>query len=181
VDKNILPYGNKNATALYLENGQHTQSPVLLLARVRLQGALLGSPDGRMRDNLRTQGVLPTSEPYTALSGLTHVNNITEEKMVNLATVFADHGADAIVDWIFVELRDANDPTVVVATRSGLLQRDGDVVDIDGASALRFGNTGEGTYYVAIRHRNHLGVMTGVPVILTQQGRAVDFTNPHTD
>jgi hypothetical protein len=78
--------------------------------------------------------------------------------------------------WVFVELRNPLDPTEVVATRAGLLQRDGDVVDVDGLSPLLFASTLAGSYYVAVRHRNHLGAMTEAPIALSTMGTVVDFT-----
>jgi hypothetical protein len=84
---------------------------------------------------------------------------------------------DAIVDWVFVELRSAMDSTVIVETRSALLQRDGDVVSpTDGISALSFAGLAGNNYFVSVKHRNHLGVMTAVPQQLTSTGTAVDFT-----
>ena len=88
----------------------------------------------------------------------------------------SDH--NAIVDWVFVELRDVNDPKKVVATRSALLQRDGDVVDMNGVSALRFLAVENGEYHVAVRHRNHLGVMTANPFYLSETTEMLDFTDP---
>ncbi|HMR44452.1 MAG TPA: hypothetical protein PKC40_11495, partial [Saprospiraceae bacterium] len=48
----------------------------------------------------------------------------------------------------------------------GLLQRDGDVVDVDGQSPLRFNNLNFGSYHVAVRHRNHLGLMTKNTIVI---------------
>lgn len=56
-----------------------------------------------------------------------------------------------------MELRNSNDPSEIVATRSGLLLANGSIVDTDGQSMLRFWGTPEGLYYVAVRYRNHLG------------------------
>ena len=96
-------------------------------------------------------------------------------------TVFAVTGEDAIVDWVFVELRDQDDYTSVVATRSGLLQRDGDVVDLDGVSKLFFPNVPVDNYFVVVRHRNHLGVMTKYPLTPQVMETLVDFSDINTD
>jgi hypothetical protein len=90
--------------------------------------------------------------------------------------------ADAIVDWVFIELRDVGDPSVVVETRSALLQRDGDVVDpVDGISPLKYSGKNGSSYYVSVKHRNHLGVMTAYPVVLTGSGTLVDFITASAD
>ncbi|WP_367390402.1 beta strand repeat-containing protein [Lewinella sp. LCG006] len=152
---------------------------VKLLPRVMLQGALLGSPDNLMRDDLRQDGVIPTTEPYTAL-GFTHVNG-GGETISNPGVVFADYGANSIVDWVFVELRSAVDPTEVVDTRSGLVQRDGDIVEVDGVSPLCFTQSSLGSYYVAVRHRNHLGTMSADPIAMSPTATVVDFVNLATE
>ena len=165
-----------------------TPPSVALQARVMLQGAL-NVPGGYtfttiMRDALRqadqapsaTTNFLPDTEPYTNL-GFTHVGG-GGETVVNPATVFADNGNDSIVDWVFVELRDASDNTAVIATRAGLVQRDGDVVDVDGVSPLVFSSTAAADYFVSINHRNHLGVMTEATSALSSIPTVVDFTDP---
>ena len=141
--------------------------------KVYLQGPLLNPNTGEetlMRDNLRALGGLPTLSPYN--DGLT----------CN-ATVFNVGGTlgtgtvnDDIVDWIWIELRDATNNTVIEASRSALLQRDGDVVDVDGVSSLLF-NAGKKEYYIAIKHRNHLGVITANTVDLSNSTIQVDFTD----
>ena len=162
---------------------------VKLQLKVLLQGALydlinVGGYGAEMRDDLRSREVaggltgkfLPATEPYTTL-GFTHVNGGGGESVTNAATVFGVTGNNAIVDWVFVELRDASNPATVLATRSALVQRDSDVVDMDGVSPLTFSQTTPGSYYVAVRHRNHLGVMTAAPQPLTATTTVVDFTD----
>ncbi|MBK9175475.1 MAG: hypothetical protein IPM46_03885 [Flavobacteriales bacterium] len=129
-----------------------------------------------MRESLRASGLLPLSQPYSAL-GYTFTPGDTG---LTSASVLANaHAADAIVDWVIVELRSAANPAAVVCSRSALLQRDGDVVGMDGQAPLYF-KMADGSYYVAIRHRNHLGVMTAVPVALTALPSIVDFTSSST-
>jgi hypothetical protein len=149
---------------------------VALRPKMMLQGALLGTSDGLMRDDLRTTNVLPLEEPYAGL-GFTQLGGGGETITVP-SIVLSDYGPNSIVDWVHVELRDANNPAVILATQSALLQRDGDVVDMDGTSALTFSQNTAGTYYVAVRHRNHLGVMTASPVEMDQTEVIVDFTSP---
>jgi hypothetical protein len=88
-------------------------------------------------------------------------------------------GDDAIVDWVLIELRNASAPATIIATRAALVQRDGDVVDIDGVSPVTFRVTA-GTFHLAVRHRNHLGCMTASPVALSRTGSTIDLTSPAT-
>lgn len=126
-----------------------------------------------MNSTLRANGLVPTTEPYTAL-GYTHVGGggeTTNSSVLNIT------GANAVVDWVVVELRSSSNATQVVATRSALLQADGDVVAAnDGTSALSFG-VASGSYFIAVRHRNHLGIMTNAPQALSATATTVDFSN----
>ncbi|MEL6142811.1 MAG: hemagglutinin protein [Bacteroidota bacterium] len=140
-----------------------------------LQGPY-NSTTSLLNDNLREETLIPIKEPYASL-GIQHLQGGGNEEV--RGSVFSTTGNDAIVDWIFIELRNKNDNTEVLATRSALLQRDGDVVDYDGVSPVRFVNSCPDDYYVVIRHRNHLGVMTANPISLEEEpGNAIDFTNP---
>ncbi|HEY0977987.1 MAG TPA: zinc-dependent metalloprotease family protein [Flavobacteriales bacterium] len=127
---------------------------------------------GRMADGLRTLGPVPTTEPYTAL-GFSQAAGGGGETVA--PAVLAVTGDNAVVDWIRLELRSATTPTTVLATRQALLQRDGDIVDVDGTSAVSFG-VGGGNYHVAVRHRNHLGCMTSAAMSLSGTITTLDFT-----
>ena len=80
----------------------------------------------------------------------------------------------AIGDWVFVELRDKDDATQIVRTYSGLVQRNGDIVSPTGGNML-FNNLPD-SFYVSIKHRNHLGAMTAAPIGLANNLATVDFT-----
>lgn len=147
------------------------QTGVNVSVKVYLQGALIGNAEGLqplMRDDLRTANLLPTNDPYTGMSG----QGGTVDPSVFTAT-----GPNAIVDWVFLELRNVDDPAEVMASRSALLQRDGDVVDADGFSHVKFEQVEAGEYFLAVHHRNHLGIMTAEPIELSETAAPIDFTN----
>ena len=148
--------------------------PMLLNARVFLEGPY-NSGAGTMNDGMRSLGLVPTVEPYSGL-GYTHLGGGGES---TTSGVLAVTGDDAIVDWVIIELRDSSDPATILGTRSALLQRDGDVVDVDGASPVSFVIT-SANYHVAVLHRNHLGCMTAGPVALSPTVASVDFTSSAT-
>ncbi|MBL7963542.1 MAG: hypothetical protein JNM31_06825 [Flavobacteriales bacterium] len=133
-----------------------------------LQGAYR-TATGEMVDSLRVRGFLPLAEPYTAM-GWPVVGATTTD-----AAVLSVAGANAVVDWVVVELRDAVTPTNVLERRAALIQRDGDVVDVDGVSGVLFCQP-PGNYHVALRHRNHLGVMTAASVALSGLVTPIDLT-----
>ena len=155
-----------------------------LVLKVLLQGALYATTDGLMRDDLRRLNLIPLKEPYTALNdslGLTSVRFKHLKgggELTTAAVLSANVGtSNAIVDWVFVELRSKSDSTVVLQTASGLVQRDGDVVSpVDGTSALTFTGLTSTSYFVSVKHRNHLGVMTNKAIPMTTVGTLVDFT-----
>lgn len=144
---------------------------VEVAAKVWLQGALYGETNPLMRDDLRVKNLIPLQNPYPSL-GFT----LTEASGPIQASVLQTTGANAIVDWIMLELRDKEDSTQIIASKAGLIQRDGDIVDLDGNSALTFSGIPQDDYYLAIRHRNHLGVMTSITYDFRNGVRSIDFT-----
>lgn len=162
----ILSDGCGN-TALQVQNIYVKNFGLRLSLRMMLQGAMydqFGIVDSLMRDDLRAKGLLPLEEPYSNSPKFVHRGLGGGEKVDS--SVFTVTGRDAIVDWVFVEIRHDTVPDSVLSTRSVLIQRDGDVVDVDGFSPVAFNDLSPGEYYVAMRHRNHLGVMTGTPRLL---------------
>ncbi|MCB0767294.1 MAG: hypothetical protein KDB95_08805 [Flavobacteriales bacterium] len=147
-------------------------SPGLVLSPRVLLGGPYDEATQRMNDGLRASGLLPLIEPYTAM-GYDHVGDGGGE--TTTPAVFAVTGDDAIVDWVVVEIRSTNAPYSVIATRSALLQRDGDVTATNGTGPLIF-NLPAGPYRIAIRHRNHLGCMTNAAISLGSTNTLVDFT-----
>ncbi len=134
------------------------------------------SSTGLMRDDLRVASLIPATEPFTAL-GFTQAGGGGGET-VSAATLNVT-GKNAVVDWVLVELRNKNNPATIVATRAALLQRDGDIVGTNGYQRLLFSVTAD-NYFIAVRHRNHLGVMTSTSQALTSAQRSIDFSVPST-
>ena len=154
---------------------QVTTPNVQVSPKIFLEGPY-STGTGLMSDALRLAGLVPIQEPYTGL-GYGHTGGGGGESTT--AAVLATTGPNAPVDWVVVELRDPGDPTLVLASRSALLQRDGDVVDTNGVSPVRF-PLSAGWYHVAVRHRNHLGAMTEGAVALSIPAASADFTSAAT-
>jgi hypothetical protein len=100
----------------------------------------------------------PLSDPYRTMfsNNFTHVNNPTVDMTTQSAL-----SNNFIVDWVFLELRTGTSgSTTVVYTKAALLQKDGDVVAMDGVSPVSFNTAPLGDYFICLRHRNHLGFRT---------------------
>ncbi|MBK7762450.1 MAG: S8 family serine peptidase [Bacteroidetes bacterium] len=154
----------------------NTSPGIIVSPKVFLSGPY-NTTLGLMHDSLRTNNLIPLTEPYSyppynfpqfAYSGGETMN----------ASLLSISGNDAIIDWVYLELRLASNPTVRIATKRCLLQRDGDVVShVDGISPISFTNELPGAYYVSIKHRNHIGVMTATAISLNSSNTVIDFTN----
>ncbi|AXT52559.1 hypothetical protein D1818_17605 [Aquimarina sp. BL5] len=136
---------------------------------VFLQGAFTNPNSGEeslMRDDLRVSTMLPTTSPYS--------DNATISDAIKLD----DAGSDSMVDWIWVELRDANDISIIVAQQSGILQRDGDIVATtdDRSTPLSF-SVPSGNYYIVVKHRNHLSIMSSSAINLSSTATTVDLSS----
>ncbi|MDQ5769498.1 hypothetical protein [Thiothrix subterranea] len=145
-----------------------------LQARVLLQGAF-DSSTKLMRDTLRTKNQLPSTSPYDA----------TDVPMLGSATlanaVLTTTGNNAPVDWVLLELRDATNPTLVKARVTGVVQRDGDIVDAQtGENTFELKGLQTGNYYLSAHHRNHLGVMSATAVNVGETPVVVDFSQEAT-
>ncbi|MBN1281147.1 MAG: right-handed parallel beta-helix repeat-containing protein [Candidatus Thermoplasmatota archaeon] len=152
-------------------NGWNSPLPPLIVLQltVFLEGPFTGSEMSRF---LNTYGYLPSTQPYTGAPWYyTGTENVTSIP-----------NAD-IVDWVLIELRDApgDASTATVATslgrQAGFLLRDGTAVGLNGASPLAFFNvTITNNLYVVIYHRNHLSVMSAIPLVESGGVYTYNFT-----
>lgn len=121
----------------------------------------------------------PLTDPYSvpnAYNGaFSHVNNQSVD--TTTSSVLSVTGNNAIIDWVFMELRTGSfNSTTVTHTKSVLLQSDGDLVATDGISPVSF-TAPFGNYYIAIKHRNHLGFRTSNSIALSSTPSILNFTN----
>lgn len=162
----FAPYSVSSVTA-------RAATGITLNISMLLQGGLDGAA---MKTTLHQKGLIPEQQPYSRMPAFSH--HAGNEQLS--ADVMQADGDDEPVDWVLVELRDVADPAQIVASRALILQRDGDVVDaVTGSGALLFAMP-EGQYHVAVRHRNHLGVMTASPLALTATPVKIAFSDPNT-
>jgi hypothetical protein len=152
------------------------------VAAVRLKtafaGALYQTNSGMMRDDLRSGQLMPIKQPYQNLLGYSAVAG-AESVSPNL---LSQAGPQAVVDWLFVECRSSSNEKTVLSAVTVLVRRDGSVVSPSGDDIIYFWDVPEGDYYLSIRHRNHLGLMTDHVWTLTSDAPPmIDFVNDSTD
>ena len=133
-------------------------------------GGALDVSTGLMRSTLAENGLLPTSEPYTALGFAPDDPGAIVAPELLEAT-----GAEALVDWVLLELRGNDTGFPLIERRVALLRADGQVISNTGSFQVPFQNDVEGTHLV-VRHRNHLPVMTAAALL--SNGQRVDLRTP---
>lgn len=138
---NLIGWGIINALAAI------NQIPIVKLdLKVLLQGSYDISTS---KMKLDVNSFIPKQSPY--LQNPRRINSIPNN----------------IVDWILVELRETPSGEVITS-KSFLLRNDGAVVGDKGINETIEMNAPEGNYYIVIKNRNHLPIMSHDPVSLTK-------------
>lgn len=140
---------------------------VRLFTKAFLQGAYTSG--SLMNTTLNNLDLLPLTQPYAAAPW----NYSGTEGYATAANM-----PPGMVDWVLLELRSVQTKTVV-ARKAAILHSDGWVTDVGGNSStgvLFDGIIPNSHYFVVLRHRNHLSVMSAAPVALPNQGNTYDFT-----
>lgn len=146
---------------------------------VFLQGAQYLANDELMIDSLRSKGLIPFEEPYTGLPQFNHIGGGGGETVDSSRLLVT--GSDAIVDWIFLEFRGAIDSSQVLQTKSALLTRNGKVFTPNNEQAkVCLDTLITNQCFIAVRHRNHLGVMTAEHYNLESEDLIVNFDSIST-
>jgi hypothetical protein len=171
-NNNGLPYVELNGTdytgTVYNQvEGAEAGGCNRAFIRVILQGAC-ATGTGQMQTILNAAGLLPAAQPYNTLPW----NYPGAETAATMP--------DTIVDWVLVEIRDATDPTQLAERKAGLLSQTGKILDTNFTDGIPLA-VPEGEYYIVVKHRNHLPVMSGEPVSLpTPSTNPYDFTEMET-
>lgn len=109
--------------------------------------------DGSMNTNLKDAGEVPLNQPYN----ISPWNYTGTESVASIP--------DDVVDWVLIDLRDANSatnaiPGTSVETQAAFILNNGSVVGLNGSSVLQFSASIIYDPYVVVWHRNHLGVLS---------------------
>ena len=131
-------------------------NPYVLTATVFLQGPFNMTTE-LMDPTLSLNGQVPLAQPY----------NMAPWNYAGTETVTAPGPGD--VDWVLIELR--SDLTTMEARKAAMLHTDGTVT----ASFDGLITPGE-EYYVVIRHRNHMPVMSDFKIEIPLLGTSIDLS-----
>ena len=124
---------------------------------------------GTMLTNLNSLGHLPLTQPYSTAPW-----NYTGSEAV-AADFFSTH--PQIVDWVLLELRTGTSATSTVTKRAAFIKSDGTIVDLNGVDPVAIIVADAIEYYIVIKHRNHLSLMSSVSMLLTDTTPLYNFTN----
>ena len=85
------------------------------------------------------------------------------------------------VDWVLVQLRDADAPenagsATIIGQQAAFVLTDASIVGLDGTSDLYFDATFSQNLYAVVFHRNHLGIISAFPLTESGGKYAYDFT-----
>ncbi len=114
-----------------------------------------------MNTNLQEQGLLPLEQPYNDAPWFYEGTEAFEDDI---------YVPGDMVDWMLLELRRgtpsiAGDPTTdLVFRKAVILEEDGELAGTDGADIMAMVEEGQ-EYYVLLRHRNHLDIVSKAPII----------------
>jgi len=140
---------------------------VALSLEVHLEGPYKNY-SGLMDNELYDKVLFPLNHPYNKPP----YNYFGTESLDEVSTY--------MVDWVLVEARsgtpeeNASTPsTVVVERQAAILLRNGEIVTPEG-DELEFSLIEGESYYFVIRHRNHLDIMTAVP-LEAEEGEDLEY------
>jgi len=125
--------------------------------RVLLQGACDGNDHGNtMTALLSESGFLPLMSPYRT------------------SALFQDAVSSNVTDWVHVELRETNGSVVV--SQSAFVDSQGNLVSGTGEAGIVAEVSPGERLHLHVKHRNHLAVVSAVPLVFTNTVVTYDFT-----
>lgn len=136
--------------SLYSSNGKAYCYSLIMFFEIKifLEGSYFNN---EMTTILNSNYVLPLDQPFYSnpwyYDGSERLNFIPND----------------MVDWILLELRDKTNNSIRVSRKAAILKNDGWVMDIHGNTDIPF-NVANDEYYLVVKHRNHLSVISSNPV-----------------
>ena len=162
--------GSANPDSLVMDTAKavtatFTLQPLALNLKAFLEGPFLGDS---MQTTLNDSGLLPLIQPFNS------------EPWFYAGGESADIIPTVIVDWVLIELRSGTGAETKVAERACWLSSNGAVIDTSGSDTLYFPGIVAGDYFIVLRQRNHLAVMSTLTQPLSAVPAFYDFTTAAT-
>ena len=101
---------------------------------------------------------IPLTQPYNESPWGYNGSETTDLTFIN---------TNYLVDWVYIELRSSTSAataTNVVSRRAALVKDNGVIIDTNGSADIDFGGVSPGDYYLVVFHRNHLPIISSLPV-----------------
>lgn len=138
--------------------------PVAVNVKVFLQGCY-DETMGEMKTPLNTNAHLPLHQSYTEAPYF-------YEGIESVAAI----PTPDIVDWVLIEVRE-NLTGPIVEQQAAFIHKNGQIVDLTGLQVPIFQRLNPKlTYWIVIRHRNHLDVVSSEALSMTNNELTYDFT-----
>ena len=144
---------------------------IMLDVTAMLEGPFNGTD---MNTDLNMLGLIPSEQPFAA-SGTAPWSYNGLEKVMSIPN-------SDIVDWVLVELRETPGSaatatsSTVIDRKAAFITKNGKVVALDGISLPKFYVSVTQNLYVVLYHRNHIGIMSSVPLMSVGNVFYYDFT-----
>jgi hypothetical protein len=158
---NFVPVNNLSDIGAHEYGSSGSSNSINANVKILLEGSY---SNGSMTTTLLSNGHIPINQPYNQLPWSYSGNE-------SVAAIPSN-----VVDWILVELRTGTTSSTTVARKAAFIKSNGYIVGLDGVNPLSFNDLSAGDYYIVIRHRNHLPIMSSNPITLSMTSSLYDFT-----
>lgn len=128
------------------------------VVKTRIKILLEGFTDketGSMHTKLRSKNLIPQKQPFNE-------NPFNYNGNETIA-----HNNPDVVDWVYLEIRDPNQTSRVLAKKAALVDSTGTIRSTSFDSILSFSKLVPGNYLVVVHHKSHVGVMSSKPIVFT--------------
>jgi hypothetical protein len=145
--------------------------------------AYLEGPFNGAGMNTTLNPVLPLSHPYNP--ALPYFGNPAPDWYYSGSGSVAAIPNAAIVDWVLIDVRDAVNaasatPATSIARFPAFISDNGAITDLTGASKPELTTSITNNLFIAIYHRNHIGIMNANPIPYADGNYTYDFTTGGT-
>lgn len=159
----VFGYGKLNALGSVNDSSLIASYTVALNVKLFIEGAFNGT---NLSNFLVQNNLVPDTHPYNTAN----IYYDGEE--------FVHSFSSSTVDWVLVQLKKITGNDTLTYTKAALLNAGGMITETDGSPLLRFYNVHEDDYYISVKHRNHLRLISSITVHLgSDSGDVYDFTS----